>query len=62
MKIEIEEVKHIAETTLTIRGTRRRTTIPKDIVTALDLKNGDKIRWMLFHDGRIMVMKLNPRE
>ena len=58
MQIEIDDVAYITETALTIRDTRRRTTVPKIIVDKLSLKNGDKIRWILFKDGRILVSKV----
>jgi len=48
----------IAETSLTIRGPRRRTTVPKEIVDRLFLKDGDRVRWVLFHDGRVVVLKV----
>ncbi len=58
MEIDIDSVRLITETALTIRGSRRRTTVPKKIVDRLELKNGDKIRWFLFKDGSIMVRKV----
>ena len=61
MKIDIDEVEHISETTLTIRGTRRRTTVPKYVVDRLDLKNGDKVRWILFNDGSLAITKVNSK-
>ncbi|NVM52744.1 MAG: AbrB family transcriptional regulator [Candidatus Helarchaeota archaeon] len=48
----------MTETTLTIRGTRRRTTVPKVIVDKLKLMNGDKIRWILFRDGKLIISKV----
>ena len=57
--INIDEVEYISETTLTIRESRRRTTVPKEIVDSLHLKNGDKLRWILFDDGRILITKVN---
>ena len=48
MKVDLNDVEYITETSLTIRGTRRRTTVPKVIVDMLKLKNGDKIRWVFF--------------
>ena len=59
MKVDMDEVVYITETKLTIRGTRRRTTTPKPIVDALDLKNGDKVRWILFKDGSIIITKVH---
>ena len=58
MKLEMDEVEFVAETGLTIRGPRRRTTVPKEIVDRLALKDQDKIRWVLFHDGRVVVLKV----
>ncbi|RLI64943.1 MAG: AbrB family transcriptional regulator [Promethearchaeia archaeon] len=48
----------MSETSLTIRESRRRTTVPKQIVDALNLKDGDRIRWILFHDNRILITKV----
>lgn len=60
--INIDEVEYITETTLTIRESRRRTTVPKEIVDILKLKNGDKLRWILFDNGRIMITKVNKKK
>ncbi|UCE36546.1 MAG: hypothetical protein JSW00_13650 [Thermoplasmata archaeon] len=54
----MDDVEHITETSLTIRGSRRRTTVPKSIVDKLKLKDGNKIRWILFRDGSIVVTKI----
>jgi len=59
--INIEEVEYITETTLTIRESRRRTTVPKEIVDSLKLKNGDKLRWILFDNGNIMITKVKQK-
>lgn len=58
MKINMDDIRYITETTLTIRGSRRRTTVPKVIVDDLKLKNGDKIRWILFRDNTVNVAKV----
>ena len=58
MQVNLDDVEYVTETTLTIRGSRRRTTVPKVIVEKLRLKDGDKIRWILFKDGKVMVMKV----
>lgn len=58
MDIDIDNVVFISETALTIRGTRRRTTVPKTVVDRLSLENGDRIRWILFRDGSIMIRKV----
>ena len=57
-QINIDEVKHISETSVTIRGSRRRTTVPKTIVEELNLADGDKIRWILFDDDTVMITKV----
>jgi bifunctional DNA-binding transcriptional regulator/antitoxin component of YhaV-PrlF toxin-antitoxin module len=58
MHIDMDDVEHITETSLTIRGSRRRTTVPKTIVDRLGLKDGSKIRWILFKDGSITITML----
>jgi len=58
MEIDIDTVQNISETALTIRGSRRRTTVPKSIVERLSLSDGDKIRWILFQDGHIIITKV----
>lgn len=58
MKVDLNDVEYISETSLTIRGTRRRTTVPKVIVEKLKLKNGDKIRWVFFKDNTIYISKV----
>ncbi|UJG44393.1 MAG: hypothetical protein K9W46_04235 [Candidatus Heimdallarchaeum endolithica] len=61
-KVDLDEVEFVTETTLTIRESRRRTTVPKEIVEALELKNGDKIRWILFYDETIQITKVKKRK
>ena len=56
MQINLDEVEYITETTLTIRGTRRRTTVPKEIVEHFGLKDGDRIRWILFKDNTLIIV------
>ena len=58
MDIDIDQVRYITETSMTIRGTRRRTTVPKTIVEKLDLHNTSKIRWILFKDGTVLIRKV----
>ena len=41
-----------------VGGSRRRTTVPKPIVDKIRLKNGDRIRWILFKDGSIVITKV----
>lgn len=59
MKIELDDVKCIKETAITIIGSRRRVTVPSEVVEILNLKNCDKLRWILFNDGNIQIKKVN---
>lgn len=56
MKLDLKEIVHIQETALTIRGSRRRTTVPGEILQYLKLGNGDRVRWVLLKDGTVMVL------
>ncbi len=58
MKINMDDVEYVTETSVTIRGSRRRTTVPKYIVEKLDIKDGDKLRWILFKDNSIIIAKV----
>jgi len=58
MKVELEDVKCITDTALTIRGSRRRITVPSEVVEVLKLKNGDKLRWIVFNNGNIQIHKV----
>lgn len=60
MRVEMDDVEFVAETSLTIRGPRRRTTVPKEICDRLSLRDGDHVRWVLFRDGRVVVLKVKP--
>ncbi|HEX9709807.1 MAG TPA: hypothetical protein VGB42_07590 [Candidatus Thermoplasmatota archaeon] len=58
MRVEMDDVEFVAETSLTIRGPRRRTTVPKEIVDRLGLRDGDHVRWVMFRDGRVVLLKV----
>ncbi|MDH7517819.1 MAG: hypothetical protein QHH19_05695 [Candidatus Thermoplasmatota archaeon] len=58
MKIELDDVKCIKETAITIRGSRRRITVPSEVVEILKLKDGDKLRWVVLKDGTIGIQKV----
>ena len=58
MKVDLEDVRCITDTALTIRGSRRRVTVPSEVVEILKLKNGDKLRWVVFSDGNIQIHKV----
>ena len=59
MKIELDDVRCIKDTAMTIIGSRRRVTVPSEVVELLDLKNGDKLSWILFNNGNINIKKVN---
>lgn len=56
MQINLDDVAYITETSLTIRGTRRRTTVPKEIVEHFKLKDRYKIMWILFKDDTVAIV------
>jgi bifunctional DNA-binding transcriptional regulator/antitoxin component of YhaV-PrlF toxin-antitoxin module len=58
MQANMDDVKYISEISLTIRGSNRRTTMPKAIVDKIGLKHRDKIRWILSKDDRILFAKV----
>jgi bifunctional DNA-binding transcriptional regulator/antitoxin component of YhaV-PrlF toxin-antitoxin module len=59
MKVDLDKVISITETAITIRGSRRRITVPSEVVENLDLQDGDKLRWIVFKDNSIYVQKVN---
>jgi bifunctional DNA-binding transcriptional regulator/antitoxin component of YhaV-PrlF toxin-antitoxin module len=61
MKVDLEEIKCIKETAITIRGSRRRITVPSELVEVLKLEDGDKLRWIVFKNGDIHVQKVNKK-
>ncbi|MBN2602922.1 MAG: hypothetical protein JXA91_02170 [Candidatus Thermoplasmatota archaeon] len=58
MKIDLDKVKCITETSITIRGSRRRITVPSEVVEILRLQDSDKLRWIIFKDGSIHINKV----
>ena len=58
MKVELEDVRCITDTALTIRGSRRRITVPSEVVEILKLKDGDKLRWIVFNNGNVQINKV----
>ena len=61
MKVELEDVRCITDTSLTIRGSRRRITVPAEVVEILNLKDGDKLRWIVFNKGEIHIQKVKNK-
>jgi len=62
MQINLDDVAYITETSLTIRGTRRRTTVPKEIVEHFKLKDRHKIMWILFKDNTVAIVPKSDSE
>lgn len=58
MKIELEDIRCIKDTAITIIGSRKRMTVPSEVVEILKLDNGDKLRWIVFNDGVINIQKV----
>jgi len=56
IQVNLDEVEYITETSITIRGARRRITLPKEIVDHFGLKDGDRIMWVLFKDDRLILV------
>jgi bifunctional DNA-binding transcriptional regulator/antitoxin component of YhaV-PrlF toxin-antitoxin module len=58
MKVDLEEIRCITDTAITIRGSRRRMTVPSEVVEILKLEDGDKLRWIVFKNGEIHITKV----
>ena len=58
MKVDLNEIRCVTDTSITIRGSRRRMTVPSEVVEILDLKDGDKLRWIVFKDGTIHIQQV----
>jgi bifunctional DNA-binding transcriptional regulator/antitoxin component of YhaV-PrlF toxin-antitoxin module len=58
MKIELDDIRCIKDTALTVIGSRRRITVPSEVVELLKLENGDKLRWIVFNNGIVQLQKV----
>jgi bifunctional DNA-binding transcriptional regulator/antitoxin component of YhaV-PrlF toxin-antitoxin module len=58
MKIELDDIRCIKDTALTVIGSRRRITVPSEVVELLKLENGDKLRWIVFNNGMVQLQKV----
>ena len=58
MKLELDDVVCLQDTAITIRGSRRRITVPMEIVRLVGLKDKDKVRWLALKDGTILLKKV----
>jgi hypothetical protein len=57
-KPRMEDVVCIEETAITVRGYRRRTTVPSKIFKFIKLSEGDTLRWIAMRDGTVYVTKV----
>ncbi|MBE0633532.1 hypothetical protein IH574_03085 [Candidatus Bathyarchaeota archaeon] len=57
-KVDTDDIIAMEDTHITVRGYRRRTTIPSGISRFLELGDGDVIRWIATKDGAVFVSKL----
>jgi bifunctional DNA-binding transcriptional regulator/antitoxin component of YhaV-PrlF toxin-antitoxin module len=57
MKVDLENVKCIRETAITIRGSRRRVTVPSEVIELFNLKDGDKLKWVVLKNHTIFMTK-----
>lgn len=58
MKVEVDHVKCIRETAITIRGSRRRITVPSEVAELFKLKDGDKLKWIVLKNHTIFLTKV----
>lgn len=58
MKIDLEKVVYVDESSLTIRKYRRRTTVPSRICEFLKLRDKDKLKWIMLKDGTVIIKKI----
>lgn len=58
MKVDLDKVISITETAITIRGSRRRITVPSEVVENLHLEDGNRLRWIVFKNNSIFVQKV----
>lgn len=56
--VDTDEIIAMEDTHITVRGYRRRTTIPSGIFRFLELKDGDVIRWIATREGTVYVSRL----
>jgi len=46
------------KSSITARGFRHRTTVPKMIYSALELKDKDELLWIYWSDGTVTIKKI----
>lgn len=57
-ELKVEDIVCIEETAITVRGYRRRTTVPSKIFKFMGLSGGDGLRWVATRDGTIFLTKI----
>ncbi len=62
LKPRMEDVVYIEETAITVRGYRRRTTVPSKIFKFMELREGDALRWIAMRDGSVFVTKVERKK
>jgi hypothetical protein len=58
-EIEIDDLVCMEETHITVRGYRRRTTIPSCVFKFLELDDRDVLRWVAIKDGTVYISKVS---
>jgi bifunctional DNA-binding transcriptional regulator/antitoxin component of YhaV-PrlF toxin-antitoxin module len=58
MKVDLDDIRCVTDTSITIRGSRRRMTVPSEVVEILNLKDGDKLRCIVFKNGNVQISKV----
>ena len=58
LKKNAEGLIALEESSVTVKGYRHRTTIPRRVFQFLELRDKDKLRWILREDGTIIVQRL----
>jgi hypothetical protein len=56
-EIDVDDVVCMEETHITVRGYRRRTTIPSCVFKFLELGDGDVLRWVATKDHTVFITK-----
>jgi hypothetical protein len=56
----LEDVDFTEITSMTVRGSRRRTTVPKKVFAKLALQDKGQLRWIMLKNGKLFVEKVTP--
>lgn len=57
-QIKLKDIIFVKDTKLTIRGYRRRTTVPREVIDKLKLKDKSTLRWIITKKGDVIVLKV----